>query len=153
VLPRGFKITSDSISRGARQIERSSVVSESSASATAHSNSVWRPSFHAALAGVDADAHPDGLDLLPPVASQRALRVDRRMHGVLRAAERDEQRITLNANFKARVMRKGRPQHRAMRLQRSFVAIDAQRTQQPCRTLDVAHQEGDGAGGTHGGEW
>src|SRR4030095_9468946 len=85
------------------------------------------------------------------MADERALRVDCRMHGILRAAERDEERIALRADLKACVPRKGLAHQGTMRLQRVLVAVDAQRAQQSRRTFDVAHEEGDGAGGTQGG--
>jgi hypothetical protein len=47
---------------------------------------------------MDADAHPERDTVGPGVRGQRALRSQRGEHGVLRAAERDEERVPLRAD-------------------------------------------------------
>ena len=50
------------------------------------------------LTRVDADAHAERHAVGPGVRGQRALRSERGEHGVLRAAERDEERVPLRAD-------------------------------------------------------
>jgi hypothetical protein len=93
---------------------------------------------------MDADPHADVDTLRPALGGQRPLRAHRRGDRVARPREGDEERVTLGVDLAAVVLGERRPQQAMMVAQHLGVAVRQPR-QQPCRTLDVAEEEGDGA--------
>ena len=91
-------------------------------------------------------AHPDphlGAPR-PFVLCERALSFDRCPHGVLRAREREEERVALRVDLAARRRLEGAAQEPPLVGQHLPVVV-AELLQQARRALDVGEQERDGA--------
>jgi hypothetical protein len=107
------------------------------------------------LARVNAYPNPDGHPGRPLVAGQRPLHRQRAQNGLLRAPERDEERVALRVDLVASVAGDGRADQPPVVGQHLRVPLP-QRLDQPGRALDVTEQEGDRAARkvSHGaGHW
>ena len=84
----------------------------------------------------DPDAQVDALG--PVVRGQRALRRDRRVDGVPRPAERDEERVAVGVELAARRRRPGAAEQALVIAEHGAVARRRSRRSERRRALDVA---------------
>src|SRR5882724_2926959 len=94
------------------------------------------------LAGVQTHADPDRRTVRPLVLRERVLGRNRGLDGLLRASEREEERISLTIDLAAVPRLDSLTQDPSMLGKHIDVAI-AELPEQPRRSLDVCEQEGD----------
>ena len=99
----------------------------------------------AALAGVDPDPDLDDRAVRPIGSCQRLLDGDRGPDRAGRRREDHEERVALGADLDAILVRDRRPDQLGLPLEQRRVPV-AEALEQARRPLDVAEQEGDGAG-------
>ena len=95
------------------------------------------------LAGMNADPHTD------IAAGQRSLGCGGRGNGVVRASERDEERVALRVDLEAVVLDERLTEHAPVRRQHVAVPV-AEAAGELGRPFDVREEEGDGSGGEAG---
>ena len=96
------------------------------------------------VTGVDPHPHSDRGPFRPCLFGQRALCSDGCLDGVLRAAERDEERVALRVDLLAARLLEGPAQEPAVRREHVAVGV-AQLPEEDRRALDVGEQKGHGA--------